>query len=296
MSAAVEPSFPVAELSALRAAEARLLARRARPADPEGSVAEALRAASGDAVPAPIQAAGQRIAAAVARHGAAFRAGEEPGYHDRHHQAEATLAVGWLAREARLAGLLDAEAAALCVLAMAGHDLLHDGQAHGRPGALEARSAAATLAICTGLPLGAQAEIQRLILLTDLCQPPPADLPGRIAREADLFGSLTPTLGWRLSRAMAGECRHFGQPGADTIATFRGRLVLLRAQPAPTPAARALGVPAAVALQVAAMQAAVADATSPEAGAAQLDALPEAEAHRRYAATMAALGLPSLPP
>lgn len=204
--------------------------------------------------------------------------------------------MGWLAREARRAGHLDVRGAGLCVLAMAGHDLLHDGCAPIHPGALEQRSAAAALDLAADLPETDRTEIRRLILLTDVRRPPPQDLRGRLARESDMFGSLTPTLGWQLSRAIATECQRSRIPGGERIATFGGRLLLLRAQPMPTAAFVSLGPPAGCALQIAAMAQAAGAMATAEEGADFLDALPPAEAHRRYEAALAALGLPNLPP
>lgn len=281
-------------LARLRAAEALLLARRALPADPEASIAEALAAACDDGVPAGFASVGQAIGAAVAAHGATFGEGCEPPYHDRHHQAEAALCAGWLAGKARRAGLLDARQAGLCVLALAGHDLLHDGSSGGPPGTLERRSAEATDLLAAALTLENRAEIVRLIMLTALEQPPPADLPGRLVREADLFGSFTPCLGWRLSRALARELALAGTPDHACVATHAGRLALLRCLPPMTPPAVALGLEAARAAQIAALRHA-ACAAAPDEGAALLDALPEEEGRRRWKAALAALGLPALP-
>jgi hypothetical protein len=277
-------------------AEARLLARRAAAPDLLGAAAEALRDACGAAAPPGIIAAAERIAMAVEAHGASFPPGAEPAYHDRHHQAEATLAMGWLAAEARAAGLIDAPAAALCVLAMLGHDLLHDGDARAAPGSLEARSAEAALALLPDLPAAHRAEIRRLILLTDLhaAAPRTDDAAGRLVREADLFGSLTPCLGWRLSHALALEETRSGQPDAARIATYAGRLTLLRSLPEPTPASAVLGLHAACTVQHGALARATGAPTA-EAGAAALDRMPAEAARRCYVAAMAALGMPGLP-
>lgn len=270
------------------------MARRALPADPEAGIAEALAAACGDEVPAGFASVGRAIGAAVSAHGASFGEGCEPPYHDRHHQAEAVLCAGWLAGEARRAGLLDARQAGLSVLALAGHDLLHDGSSGGPPGALERRSAEATDLLAAALAPEDRAEISRLILLTALEQPPPADLLGRLVREADLFGSFTPCLGWRLSRALARELALAGTPDNACIATHAGRLALLRCLPAMTPPAVALGLEAARAAQIAALRHAACGA-APAEGAALLDALPEEEGRRRWKAALAALDLPALP-
>lgn len=267
------------------ALEARMIARRAGAPDMQGAVAEALVLCGGP-VPRAQAEAGARIAARVEQHGRGFPAGAEPAYHSRHHQAEATLAVAWLVAAAAEPG---AEAGRLCVLAMAGHDLLHDCR-DATPGALEARSAAATLRLCEGLDTVARAEIGRLILLTDPAAPAPEDIPGRIMREADLFGSLTPQLGWRLSAALARECTAAGLPGAATIATYGGRAALLGRIMRFTPGAVALGLAAAVAAQLAAL-AEAGGAQDPRAGAARLDAMPPGQARTRHAAALAARGL-----
>jgi len=283
-----------ARLAALRAAEAVLLARRTRPADMAASVAEALRLAHGAPVPADLVAAGQRIAAAVAAHGASFAPGAEPAYHDRHHQAEATLCAGWLARAAREAGQLSARRAALCVIAMAGHDLLHDGSVDGPSGLLEARSAAATLALAHDLPAAEREEIRALILVTDAAQPAPVATAPVLMREADLFGSLTPCLGWRLSRALAREWQAANHAEASKIACFAGRLELLRRLPGFSAAAVAQGLAEARAVQIEAL-ARAGDAPTPEASAALLDAMSAEAAQARYCAALTALGLPVLP-
>jgi hypothetical protein len=85
----------------LCAAEARLLARRSRAADPAGAAIEALGLASGTPQPADLAAVARAIGEAVQAHGASFPAGQEPAYHNRHHQAEATLAAGMPARRGR---------------------------------------------------------------------------------------------------------------------------------------------------------------------------------------------------
>jgi hypothetical protein len=281
-------------LRALRAAEARLLARREGPADPEDAAVEALATAFGAPAPADLLAVGRAIAAAVEAHGASFAAGREPAYHGRHHQAEATLAAGWLAAEAKRAGLLDERRAGLFVLALAGHDLLHDGSADAPPGTLERRSAEVTTGLTDALPRAEREEITRLILLTDPTVPPPRDLAGLLTREADLFASLTPCLGWRLSEALAREWEAAGIAGATRVATHAGRLALLSLVPPMTPPAVALGLEAVRRLQIAAL-ARGGEAATAEQGAARLDALPREAGRARWLAALAALGLPELP-
>jgi hypothetical protein len=295
MSDPSSPAAAAAPLVRLREAEARLLARRARAPAMADAVAEALREAVGGTVPKAFAAGGARLAATVERHGKSFGAAAEPAYHNRHHQAEATLVMGWLAGAARQAGHCDPRQAALCVLAMAGHDLLHAGEVNASAGELERRSANAALALLGDLPAADLEEIRRLILATDPAAPAPIDVAGRLTREADLFGSLTPTLGWSLSAAMARECADAGLQEGEDYATFRGRLALLRAQPEPTEAAIALGLHAGCEAQIAALPAAARGAATPEQAAALLDSLPPAEAAARYRDALRAVGLPELP-
>jgi hypothetical protein len=244
------------------------------------AVREALAACQVDD-PAVIEA-GRRIAEAVERHGSGFPPGGEPAYHDRHHQAEAVRACGWLAEG------LPPETAAGCILAMAGHDLLHDGTLRA---GLEARSAAATLALCAELPGAMRAEIERLILQTDPTAAPPRDLAGRLVREADLFGSLTPRLGPRLTAALAQEWQRAGHPDPAALLRFAARASLLARLAEFSEPARAVGLEAAVRAQQAAL-ARAGEAASAAAGAARLDLLPPAIAEERHRAALAASDLP----
>ena len=284
-----------ASLRALRAAEARLLLRREGPAKAADAAGEALDHACDAPAPADLRAIGQAIGAAVAAHGASFPPGQEPAYHGQHHQAEATIVAGWLAGAARRAGLLDARRAGLCVLALAGHDLLHDGNAAAPHGTLERRSAEATAKLCTALAPAERDEITRLILLTDPTMPPPHDLAGQMVREADLFASLTPCLGWRLSEALEQESAASGIAGAAPIAKHVGRCALLSLLPPMSPPAVSLGLEAVCRLQLAAL-ARAGMAETAEMGAAKLDALPPAAGQARWRAALLALGLPALAP
>lgn len=275
-------------------AEAEMIRRRARPADMRAAVAAALAAAlCGEPLPAGAAAAGALIAGAVAAHAASFPPGGEPAYHNQHHQAEAALAMGWLCAEARRLALLDAPAAAAGVLAMAGHDLQHDGSVPPL-GRLEARSAALTAALAAQAGLGPdiQDRIRRVILATDparIAAGLDADDPlCRLAREADLFGSLTPELGWRLSAALDRELRAAQSVPAPPPGSFAGRLRLLRMHRAFTPAARNLGMEASVCAQRAAL--ARLGEGDPEVGAARLDALAPARARADYRAALTAAG------
>ncbi|WP_137124363.1 hypothetical protein [Roseomonas sp. HF4] len=272
---------------ALLRAEACMIGRRNGPADVPGAVRRALAAAGGSAeLTRPMARAALAIGEAVERHGAAFPPGAEPAYHDRHHQAEAVLAMGWLAGAARRIGLLDTAGTDLAVAAMAAHDLLHDGKVHAERGVLERRSAdaAAGMAAAAGVDAGAIAALRRIVLATtwpwEEAEAP--DLLCRLAREADLFGSALPVLGPRLSRMLAAEIARAGQPAPDDVATHAARVALLGILPPPTAPARALGLDAARDAQLAAY-ARAADSLAispptPEAGAAALDAMAPADA------------------
>lgn len=284
-------------MAPLLEAERILLARRAAPPDVTGAVRQALAAATGtDDTTTPEARAALAIAAAVERHGAAFPPGREPAYHDRHHQAEACLAMGWLAGAALRLGLIDRTDAARAVAGMAAHDLLHDGRADHPRGTLERRSAeaAATLAAAEGMSAGSIARMRRLILATtwpwEEAEAP--DLPCRMAREADLFGSSLPRLGPRLSRLLAIELATAGQATSDSVASHAARVALLRLLDAPTEPARLLRLEASRQAQIAAYAAlarrlALASAR-PEAAAAVLDAMDPRDAQALLASGEAA--------
>ncbi|HTJ89733.1 MAG TPA: hypothetical protein VL356_06110 [Acidocella sp.] len=281
-------------------AEETLLRRRTLPPDMRGAVAAALAQAAGGAVPAQAAAAGQVIADAVAAFAASFGPAGEPAYHNQYHQAEATLAMGWLCAVACRLGLLGSEAAAAGVLAMAGHDLQHDGSVPP-PGALEAHSAGLTVALAAqaGLDEAMQATISRVILATDPRRGPAMQVPARqvgddllcrLVREADLFGSLMPGLGWQLSQDLAQELRVARCHPTTPVDSYAGRLQLLSTLPSVSRPARELGLEDAVACQIAAL-AALGDGDAVR-GAAVLDASPPATARAKYMAALAAVAGP----
>ena len=273
--------------AALASAEQRLLARRAGAPDMPAAVRMALREATGsDGSPRPMGSAAIAIAEAVERHGAAFPPGQEPAYHDRHHQAEAALAMGWLAGAARRLGLMDAAQAELAVAAMAAHDLLHDGRMHAERGLLERRSAdlAAGIAAQAGVDDAGITALRRIVLATTWPweEKEAPDLACRLAREADLFGSALPVLGPRLSRLLAVELAAAGQPSPEDVAGHVARVALLRLLPPASAPARILGLAAAREAQIetyagAARRLAL-DPPTPEAAAAALDAMDAADA------------------
>lgn len=270
-----------------RHAEAVLEAWRAQPPDMADTVASALEEAAGAPVPAEMVACGAMIAQAVAEHAELCA----PPYHDQRHQAEAARAMGWLCSVARRRGELTEAEAACGVLAMAGHDLRHDGLVHPA-GELEALSAGWTVAFAAacGLDVACRAAITRIILATDTLRPPEVaaadDLLCRIGQEADLFGSLTPGLGLRLGHALRRELEAAGVSPRPPVDSFAGRLAWLRSRRPVTEAGRVLGLADGIAHQIDAMtQLGLGNA---DRGARTLDALPAEEARARIAAALEA--------
>lgn len=288
--------------------EAGFIARRCAPPDlPSAFVAAfAWLAASHPA----LARAGRETAAAM---DAAAAATPEPAYHNRHHAAEATLAMGLLCRHAVAQGCIPARHAAIGIAAMAGHDMGHDGS-QTRGGVLERRSrdAAAALAAAAGVLPADLVLLGDVILGTDPDQVagnaarhagrlPPGPLgPAQdalrvLANEADVCASLLPALGPRLGLLLAQEW------GASTPAgllarTAIGRLAFLRGYPCPNQPtmsgpARALGLDAARHRSIAAYAAAgppSGAAATPEAGADALDRMPRDAAAAAYAAALMA--------
>ena len=249
------------------------MALRQQPADIAAALAAALNYAGGGE-PALV-AAGQAMALAA----------QQPllPYHNRHHVAEAVLAMGWLSGIARALGLLERRLAVLGVVAMAGHDLGHDGSpASG--GRLEAQAAAAADSAAAGIAAADRAVLRAVILGTDPEQvagnaaraggqlPPgplglEVDRLRALANEADVFASLLPELGWKLADALAMEQAGQISPCPSSCA---GRLTFLRRYACFSPAATRLAMPALHARMVSAF--AVGGGT-PEAGAWMLDGM-----------------------
>jgi len=243
---------------AWRALERALLARRAGPPNVPAAVEAALAAAWGGPVPDPLPAAraARMIADAVERDGAVRAAiGREPAYHGRHHQAEATIAMGWLAGASRRLGQMRREDAVLCVAAMAGHDLGHPGRDDGPRGTLKMQSAdlASRIAAAAGLPNDEIVRLRAVILSTTWPwrSEEEAGFAGRLAREADLFASSLPVLGRHLGQLLGQELAAAGKPELAAIVTSSdGRLGLLRLLGRGSPAAQALGRDHAIAHQL----------------------------------------------
>lgn len=278
-------------MQTLSAIEQGFAARRARAPDVPAAVDDVL----GDPSLRITRAApaAQALAVEVQQRAAP----EELPYHNRHHVAETVLAMGLLSSVARVEGLIGADFAALGVAAMVGHDQGHDGspEADGR---LERLAVALSLPVlgAAGLDAAGLDIVSELILATDPARVainaarvagsvpgdprgPAFDLLCQMANEADVFVSLLPARGWRMSAALAAEWRATGYPHADSVTTFSGRLAFLRRYRQFSPPAERLGLARVVGHQVAAF---AWGAGSPEEGAAALDRMPRRVAYRRY--------------
>jgi hypothetical protein len=287
-------------MQALLRLEADFLQRRESPPDLAGAIADAW--AMLPPAPPPAQAAAAAIERVISERANGHA---EPPYHDRYHIAEVVRAMAALLAQATQQDLLDAEHAAIGLVAMVGHDLDHDGSCMARTPSLEAIAAARAdaLAAAAGLDAKARALLGHVIMGTTTAevggnarraagQLPPgpfgaqADLLRALANEADGAASLTPTLGWRLSDALAREWRDEAPDMAARVASCIGRLTFLTHFPAFSRPATALGFAAVRDAQVEAM-AAAAGTASPRAGATWLDRLDPVEARARLARAVA---------
>ena len=191
--------------------------------------------------------------------------GPEPRYHNRHHIADTILATASLLRVALGQGWLDPHDATLCIVAMTGHDLHHDGTINRPDHHLETIAARAVAAIMRDgrCPEADIAMVRELILATD-----PKHQNGLrqrklthgltrlemmflLAGDADLFASLLPGIGEQLSIDLAEEWRAARISFPAMPDTPKGRRGFLSFVTAMSEAAEAIGVPAIVQDQLA---------------------------------------------
>ena len=271
--------------------ERELIVRRRSPPDLSGAF---LAAAPGLAD--PLRKAGLAIAATMDE--LATMAGDLP-YHGRHHAVDATLAMAALCSEAVRLGMIDRQHAACGVIAMVGHDMLHDGALPGG-GVLERRSQAAVALILgrSGIGVADAAMIEAVILATDPDRvvanaarlgaeslPLPQDVLNKLANEADVFGSLLPRLGPMLVRALAEEWRPLGDPALLAVAKPTARLAFLRGVPRFSRPAIAVGLTEALGRGLSAYAEIGGQwgaAATPEAGCAVLDMQADSKADAIY--------------
>ncbi len=277
---------------------------REAPPDLERAFADAFPLAARDMPPShpacSLRRAGEALIAAIQTNPG--KTNDLP-YHNQHHFAEAVLAMGTLCAAARGLGLITPAEAALGVVAMAGHDIGHDGSV-APGGALEALAAAETVRISRIAGVGADG-LAWLAYVIEGTDPgavagnearsagtlPPgrfgasADMLRSLANEADVLASLMPHLGLRLGDALAAERRLAGDAAAGGIANFSGRLGFLRLYAWFTPAATMMGLPGMVRAQIdrlAAVASSLGAGTTPDDGAAALDRMEVSEARALY--------------
>jgi hypothetical protein len=300
MGSDVAPSWGPTRLAAV---EAEFFALRARPADLPAAFLAGVEEATAGAVPEDLRAAGMLLANVVTRTTRPLL------YHNAHHFAETTLVMGWMCRLALNDGKLHPRNAALGVIAMVGHDYLHDG-APPDGGRLEALAADASLKVLheggRGLSDPDAAVVRAVILGTDptLVKENAARAAGKaptgplgedvdlliaLANEADVFASFLPDMGPRQSLLLAREWSAGGHLRSMGVMGFANRLAFLRTYDRLTPMSRRMGVAELRARQFAAFTCGggLLDlGGTPEEGAAALDALEPEEARERFTACL----------
>lgn len=240
-----------------------------------------------DAVPGPGERAIADCIAAVAQaiedDGLSrSHAGNEPGYHNRLHIADTLSALACLLLLTRqeCGRPLDARpdhAEWLQVLAMLAHDFLHSGLVNQFPSQIELASVDALrpLMQAAGMADDDCRQAAELILMTD-----PARVrehhqrmsgtpfePGSFAcmamllQESDILASVMPGIGVELTHALAGEWSRFSETMARSLLSAGSRITFLREFARfSSPASRRLGVPEAIAAEVAALERVARDA------------------------------------
>ena len=201
----------------------------------------------------------QRACAAISERMDQFSAGfdREPRYHNRHHTIDTLMAVASLVRTALRLGQIDERDATNCIVAMNGHDLLHDGTIN-RPGHhLETLAATAVCTImrdthCTEDDIAVVRELilatdpkQQSVLRTQKLERQQTRLETMclIAGDADLFASLLPGIGEQLSVDLAEEWRAANISFPAMPDTAKGRRNFLSFVTAMSDAGEALGLP-----------------------------------------------------
>lgn len=252
-------------------------------------------------VTAPIWLCMQALAQAIESDGQARSAqGLEPAYHNRLHMADALLALTALLLETRgdpastvpasspttnvapadiAHGARIAHNEWLAMLAMLGHDFLHDGTVNTTPSELEWRSVRQLqpLMAAHGMSAGDAQIIEHLILQTDPVGVAASHqkIAGRdfsihdldcltvLVQEADILASTLPGVGQGLTQQLAQEWAMFDVPRAEQVLTPKGRLGFLRFGALfSSPASQRLGLGEVRAAQIAQLEAALPAATA----------------------------------
>ncbi len=239
---------------------------------------------------APLLACMQALALQIEADGVNRHAtGMEPAYHNRLHTADALLALTALLLETRknLASSADATGADPVAsapapaewLAMLGHDFKHDGSVNKTPGELELRSVRLLQPLMAehGVSTADAKLVESLILLTDPSGVPASHqkIAGRaflvtdpdclavLVQEADILASSLAGIGQSLTLHLAQEWALFDVPRAEQVLTPEGRLGFLRFGAVfSSPASHRLGLPAALAEQIASLEATLSSAAA----------------------------------
>lgn len=244
-------------------------ASRARPHTLKSTAWRALREALGDSEAErlssePLGFAVSLLSDAIDAHGGSG----QPAYHNEAHFKEAVLAMGALC-SAEFEGHPDrSRLVALGVIAMAGHDFLHDGTRNEPGKSLEENSFRACLPLLRQAGLGQAdvAAIESVILGTEdrllganraayqARQTGPlgreVDQLRMLANEADLSASLLPGSGQKMGALLASEWNAAGIEMGKTVASWAGRLGFLGFACTGSAAARAMGLEEARDVQV----------------------------------------------
>lgn len=220
----------------------------------------------------------------LVRHGQ----GLEPAYHSRLHMADALLSLTALLLETRRDQAAKdpqdsrpvlAHAEWLAMLAMLGHDYLHDGTVNKTPGELEWRSVRKLQPLLASHGVAAEDAdiIKNLILQTDPTGVAASHqkIAGRafsiadldcltvLVQEADILASSLPGVGEALTKQLAQEWALFDVPRAEQVLTAKGRLGFLRFGALfSSPASERLGLGQMRAAQIASLEASLAAATA----------------------------------
>lgn len=216
-----------------------------------GRVLDSCLARLGAPASAPVVACMHELADMIEADGQSRRArGAEPAYHNRLHMADTLVGLTVLLLEsrrdeaARGAARPASRGELLALLAMLGHDYLHDGSINRSPGELELRSADALVPVMQrhGLAAADRALVRELILRTDPSGVAASHqkLVGRrfattdpdclavLVQEADILASSLPVPGLELTRSLAEEWERVDPPRARQVLTDAGRLGFLR--------------------------------------------------------------------
>ena len=285
---------------ALERIEADLIARRGRPAGVSCAIPNLLGSLVNENAEPVLWAAMKAIARAADD---AASHGPQPAYHNNFHVTETILAIMWLCQDALARSLLSARDALIGAIAMVGHDLGHDGSIP-EPGLLEGQARTAVCAIGAGVGMDASDLhlVGELIMATqpELVEANAARLhrcphdAGALLRvftnEADAFASFLPSLGPRLTEALAQERALAGNP-AMLAAPAWHRVAFLRSYRMPSPSAVRLGLLDARNSSYRAYAAAgglIGTTATVDAGAEALDSLAPAQARVVYERALAA--------